>query len=83
MPTKKERQYISSWDRAAKKLRDDEPAGEPADEMAAIFAELQQADEQRSASFIKAQIRNAISEIEDGDEEAAIATLKAIVGDDL
>jgi hypothetical protein len=47
----------------------------------AIFAEGERNDRARTMSAFKAQIRNAITEIEEGDEDEAIATLKALIGE--
>jgi hypothetical protein len=52
-------------------------------EFAKIEAEQVARHNALAFSMIKAQIRNAISELEDGDVDEAIATLKNIVGDDV
>jgi hypothetical protein len=47
------------------------------------FLEQERDEARRSLSFAKTAIRNALTELEDGDEAGAIETLQQIVGDAL
>jgi hypothetical protein len=58
-------------------------AAAPADDsMAAVFEEQRRNDHARAWAQVKASIRNAIVDIEEGDTDEAIATLKALIGDE-
>lgn len=54
----------------------------PREGMAAILASRQKDEDNLARSMLHTQIRNAITDIQDGDEEAAIALLKQLVGDE-
>lgn len=46
------------------------------------FLERERDDARRALTYAHTAIRNALTELADGDEEAAIETLRQIVGDD-